>query len=71
MSKKKFCENCRHFDPFDAGDDDTVHEGWCSRFPPVYVGRPFSWDNDDVMDGLCWTYPVVGIKAWCGEWEKK
>lgn len=65
------CVKCRFFYPFGVEDDGKVHEGWCNRFPPVYIGRPFDIEEHvDEMDTECWVLPVVGIYNTCGEWRK-
>lgn len=67
---KRFCKDCRFFEPIDERFGLT--NGWCKRFPPVYTGRPTSSDCEftDVTDSRCWSNPVVGIFATCGEWKK-
>jgi hypothetical protein len=66
------CDTCRFFVPIEADEGSRVTNGWCYRYPPVYVGRPCAGDSEftDVMDSLCWSNPIVGIKAFCGEWRE-
>lgn len=69
---KKVCETCRHFHEWEE-QIGSGREGWCLRYPPVYVGREYDPDcvvHCDPMEGLCWSEPVVGIYSTCGEWKK-
>lgn len=69
---KRVCKSCRFFEPIEPDERLGLTNGWCNRFPPVYTGRPTSFDCEftDVMDSMCWSNPVVGIFATCGEWKK-
>lgn len=47
------CETCKYF-------DDRGEQGYCIRFPPVYVGKPEDW-----------SFPKIYAIDWCGEWKEK
>lgn len=69
--EKRVCKSCNWFNVLPDTENPTT--GWCLRFPPVYVGRPFHDDStyEDVMSPLCWANPRVGIMATCGEWTRR
>lgn len=69
---RKTCSTCRFFEPFEPDEGEHVRNGWCNRYPPTYIGRPYSHylEHDDEMDSFCWANPVVGVCATCGEWRK-
>ena len=60
-----YCAFCVHFEPVhrretfehDLWVDDT---GYCTRFPPSYVGN-------DEGGGSCWDQPEVNGSGSCGE----
>ena len=61
--RKERCETCRFW-------EEVVQKlgraGDCRRYPPALpltAGQPCG--DDDAL-GM---FPVVGFKAWCGEWQ--
>ena len=62
------CENCKYWKYF--GDDD---QGYCRRFPPVFIFEPDNMDKDDetFREFYAWGQPVVVMNDWCGEWKAK
>ena len=62
-------ENCKGCMFFDNGFDDI--DGFCTRYPPnTFIKEHESFD-DSIFDPLCWHYPHVHQKNWCGEFKSK
>jgi hypothetical protein len=51
------CGECRYFRAVDA------LSGGCHRFPPTFAGESSPKETHH------WRFPIVGIRAWCGEFR--
>jgi hypothetical protein len=69
------CYNCRFFDPITK----DFEEGYCRRYPPVYVSAMATTSANDLEESQqehasswVWRFPVVSAdgSAWCGEFQK-
>lgn len=62
---KQVCRNCRFFEELQI-DDGPITQGFCRRFPPLFVGKPTNYTKATIDD---FTHPITAQGNWCGEWE--
>lgn len=54
MVRYGHCKECKWFDQFNA-------HGYCHRYAPT----PLNHERGDT-----WSYPVVPLDGWCGDFER-
>ena len=67
MSEEPACDNCRYFET--ASKDG--YEGFCRRYAPRPNVVQHRKSDDEDVDGILTTWPVVYADDWCGEHAAK